>query len=351
MTTDPTATRHEEFAFTGNGHEYFRIWIVNLALSVVTLGIYSAWAKVRRLQYFYRNVRVAGAGFDYHGQPIAILKGRIVAAILIGSYYLAAYFSPVAAAVVALLLAAVMPWLLVRSLKFMLYNSSYRAIRFHFHGSTEQSYWVMLGLPILSVATLFLLTPFWHHRLKHFQHANAAYGSTRFGFQAPVSKFYKAYLVTVLCFIGMWVFALLWVFFFAAITAARGPSADPSTLPTLLIVALMVVYVFVATAVWSLTMAQIQNLVWRHTTLGRHRFTSTVEAHKLLGLVMTNTLAMIVTLGLFKPYADVRLTRYLVGEMTLVTTGTLDEFVASAEREVAALGDEAIEMFDIDLAF
>src|SRR6059058_745587 len=35
--------------FTADPKEYFRIWIVNLALTIVTLGIYSAWAKVRKL--------------------------------------------------------------------------------------------------------------------------------------------------------------------------------------------------------------------------------------------------------------------------------------------------------------
>ena len=47
--------------FNGNGAEYFGIWIVNLLLSIVTLGIYSAWAKVRRLQYFYRHTELAGS--------------------------------------------------------------------------------------------------------------------------------------------------------------------------------------------------------------------------------------------------------------------------------------------------
>ena len=78
---EPGPPREEAFAFTGSGSEYFRIWIVNLILSVVTLGIYSAWAKVRRLEYFYRHTRVAGASFDYHGRPLAILKGRIVAVL------------------------------------------------------------------------------------------------------------------------------------------------------------------------------------------------------------------------------------------------------------------------------
>ena len=62
-------------ARSGSG-EYFRIWIVNLLLTVATLGIYSAWAKTRRLQYFYRNTHLAGASFDFRGDPKAILRGR-----------------------------------------------------------------------------------------------------------------------------------------------------------------------------------------------------------------------------------------------------------------------------------
>ena len=43
----------EPFSFTGTSAEYFRIWIVNVALTILTLGVYSAWAKVRTEQYFY----------------------------------------------------------------------------------------------------------------------------------------------------------------------------------------------------------------------------------------------------------------------------------------------------------
>ena len=36
------------FTFTGNAREYFRIWIVNLFLSIVTLGIfYVVWMFVQ----------------------------------------------------------------------------------------------------------------------------------------------------------------------------------------------------------------------------------------------------------------------------------------------------------------
>jgi uncharacterized membrane protein YjgN (DUF898 family) len=81
------------FQFTGSGREYFRIWVINLLLSLATLGIYSAWAKVRRLQYFDRNTTLAGAAFDFHGEAKAILRGRVLAVVLLTAYHYAFGFS------------------------------------------------------------------------------------------------------------------------------------------------------------------------------------------------------------------------------------------------------------------
>ena len=67
------------FEFTGTAAEYFKIWIVNIVLSIATLGIYSAWAKVRKERYFYGNTWVNGSSFQYTADPIKILKGRIIA--------------------------------------------------------------------------------------------------------------------------------------------------------------------------------------------------------------------------------------------------------------------------------
>ncbi len=130
----------ENLRFSGSGAEYFRIWIVNLALIIVTLGVYSAWAKVRRLQYFYRNTQLAGSGFDYHGKPTAILKGRIIAFVLVGGANLAFNYSPVIGLVVFIPLGAVLPWLLVRSFKFRMQNTSWRGLRFGFRGTVAGAY-------------------------------------------------------------------------------------------------------------------------------------------------------------------------------------------------------------------
>src|ERR1043166_320431 len=97
MTAPPEAARApvlHRFEFRGSGGEFFRFWIVNIALSLVTLGIYSAWAKVRTRRYFYGNTFVAGHSFDYHASPVRILIGRIIALVLFGGYQLGTRISP-----------------------------------------------------------------------------------------------------------------------------------------------------------------------------------------------------------------------------------------------------------------
>ena len=62
--------------FTGKASEYFGIWIVNVLLTILTLGIYSAWAKVRRNRYFFGNTVLLGRSFEYHARGLQILVGR-----------------------------------------------------------------------------------------------------------------------------------------------------------------------------------------------------------------------------------------------------------------------------------
>src|ERR1700742_4465471 len=119
----------QRLKFTGTGREYFGIWIVNLLLTILTLGIYSAWAKVRRLHYFYRNTQLADSSFDFHGSPIKILIGRVTAVLLFVGYNISIRLHSRATLFVIVALALVMPWLLRNSFRFRLYNTSWRGTR------------------------------------------------------------------------------------------------------------------------------------------------------------------------------------------------------------------------------
>ena len=73
--------REYPFSFHGNGAEYFRIWIVNVMLTAVTLGIYLPWARVRTRKYFYGNTLLNDRTFDYLAKPTALLKGYLIVTV------------------------------------------------------------------------------------------------------------------------------------------------------------------------------------------------------------------------------------------------------------------------------
>jgi uncharacterized membrane protein YjgN (DUF898 family) len=329
----------QRLSFTGSGSEYFKIWMVNLLLTVVTLGIYSAWAKVRRLEYFYRNTRLSGAGFDYHGKPLAILKGRIIAALLFGGYYAAGLISPEASIAAFIVLTLLLPFLIVRSLRFRLYNSSYRGLRFAFAGKTAPAYRLFLGLGSAAILSLFTLGPLWHQRLKRYIHSNSLYGRMPFTFDAPVGGFYRVYLIAY----GAPTTVLVVAGFLATRTTTETPSVWIQLLP--------IGFLLGSVCVWAFMRAHIQNLVWNHTRLGPHRFTSELRAGTLMFITITNLLGMVLTLGLYKPFAEVRLIKYVASAFALVPAGSLDEFLAGESQPVGAAGDEAVDMFDVEIAF
>jgi uncharacterized membrane protein YjgN (DUF898 family) len=349
----PIATRPQRIFFTGAGGEYFKIWIVNLLLTVITLGVYSAWAKVRRLEYFYRHTRLAGAGFDYHGSPMAILKGRLIAALLFGGYYAAGLVSPEAGFAAFIVLLLVLPFLIVRALRFRLYNTSYRGLRFRFGGGTGEAYRVFLGIGVATLCTLFMLLPFWVQRQRRYVHANSCYGKTPFTFDAPVAGFYRIYLtafaagIALVVALAVMMFALIG----SVVIGGSGSDAAGSAATMIATVVLGFGYVLGTVGIWSFVGARVQNLAWNHTRLGPHRFRCELRARRLMAITITNVLAIVFTLGLFKPFADVRLTKYLTSAFTFEPAGSLDEFFAGEQQHIAAVGDEAVDMFDVDLAF
>jgi uncharacterized membrane protein YjgN (DUF898 family) len=342
----------ERFVFTGSGSEYFRIWIVNLALTFLTLGIYSPWAKVRRMQYLYRNTLLAGSGFDYHGKPVAILKGRAIAVGLIALHQGLALVDQTAAGLVAILIGLVMPWLLLRSLAFRLANTSWRGLRFRFEGTSGGAYRVFLLWPFLASITFGLLSPAAHRALKQWQHTASAFGRTRFAFAATIGEFYRVWLRTA----GLVVAAPALVIVAILATARTGVEDVGGTSDTVAagfmvlgVVGVVMFYLGLLSAM-PYFVTRMQNLVWSRTTLGPHRFESDMRFRRTLNVMAANMFLTVVTLGLYRPFAVIRMARYRVEAMTLVPGDSLDHFVGQQAGEVEALGEAAAEFFDIDIA-
>lgn len=180
--------------FNGNSREFFGIWVVNLLLSLLTLGIYSAWAKVRRKKYFYNNTAIASVGFDYHANPISILKGRAIAFIFFLLYAFGQHIHVLAPMIFVLLFFAILPWLVVRASIFNARNSSHRGLRFDFDGTVGESFKVFLLLPLFTVITLGFAAPYVARQRNKFMVDHHKFGATRFDMQATTQEFYSVYL-------------------------------------------------------------------------------------------------------------------------------------------------------------
>jgi uncharacterized membrane protein YjgN (DUF898 family) len=339
----------QQFVFTGSGGEYFRIWIVNLLLSILTLGIYSAWAKVRKTRYFYDNTRLAGSSFEYHGSPIAILKGRIIAVLCFAGYNVAFMVSETVGLLALGVLFLLFPWLLWKSLQFKLYNSSYRGIRFGFRGNLGRVYFVYLLLPVLSLLTVYLLVPFTHQRMKKFQHEESRYGGTHFSFHGGIGAFYKTYLIALaLAIAGIIVILIAFGGSLFGIFAAGGVKPDGAAAGTI------VLFVFAIYAwlfmLFPIFLTLIQNLIWNNTMLGSHQFTSAMKVGRMVFIAFTNIIGIVLTLGLFTPFAQVRAMKYRLESMTLIPNGSLDEFIAAQQENASATGEGMADVFDFDLS-
>lgn len=339
------------FVFSGKGAEYFSIWIVNIALTIVTLGIYSAWAKVRKLHYLYRNTSLAGSSFDYHGNPVAILKGRLIALGALVGVQLSLQFTPLVGIVLIVVLAGVFPWMIKRSLQFKLFNSSYRGLRFGFDGATSGAYRVFLWLTVLA-GFIGLFWPYAHQQIKHYQHDNSRYGQTKFSFSATPAQFYKVYLIAgLLGMVALFLFGTLMggAFFKLLATQGDGPrSPFAAILPFIFLIIFFAIY---QTIVGPYIQARLQNIVWNNTKLGEHAFTSNVSARKLFAITFTNFILIVLTLGLYKPFATIRLLRYRLETMAFVPHGSLEAFLAGQSQQQSATGEETAEMFGVDISF
>lgn len=386
-TAQPVAPESpQRFRFTGSGSEYFRIWIVNLLLTILTLGIYSAWAKVRRLQYFYRHTEVAGSSFDYHGSPLSILVGRAVAFVLLIAYNASGKISLTATLVALVVMVVVLPWLLRNSFRFRLRYSSYRGLRFSFKADNTQAYATFLPYGIFALAYVALMAwvfngqmptdpeesmdprkavvflggmgaitlayglviPLLHQRLKRFQHGNAWFGLTPFSFDAKAGRFYAIYALAGLIWIGAGLAAGLVAALVIGVGAGAADGERAGSIYGALI-AIGPLYLLLFVVAGAYFSACIANLVWNGTRLGEHRFESRLRVLPLMWILLTNMLLVLITLGLYMPWAAVRLARYRAENLVLHPAGSLEAFLAGAEGEVGAVGEETLDMFDFDI--
>jgi uncharacterized membrane protein YjgN (DUF898 family) len=341
--------------FRASGGEYFGIWIVNLLLSIVTLGIYSAWAKVRRLRYFYGSTFLDGSSFEYHGSPKAILKGRVIAVVAYGLFAIAGQISPVATLLVMPLFILGIPWVIMRARKFQMRMTSWRNLRFNFHGQYRGAMGAFIGWPLLGVLTLFILWPYALWKQARYLLGNAAFGTERAQFVTPSGRYYRFCLAALGMGIALAAVVAALVSLLTAARSGAGVAAQSMLDPRAQLrayqataVLIIPVVALLGSFIAAYFKASRVNGAFGGVEIGPHRVQSNLRTLPLFGILITNLLAMVVTLGLFYPWAKVRAMRYQITHTSVLVNGDLGQFVADASASSSAVGEEVGEFFDID---
>ncbi len=364
----PPLNTSRKLEFTGNGAEYFRIWLVNLLLTICTLGIYSAWAKVRKVRYFYQNTRLDGHAFDYHGNAKAILYGRFIAILLFAAYTWAFDISPTAGYVTIAILCLAGPWLFLRALQFKLRNTSWRGLRFGFTARTMDAYRALLPIAIIwfsgsivgvavnantvvlgSIALFTMLClPWMHHRLKSFQHRHFRYGDLGSAFESAFGSFYSIYFKTLAIVVIAGIAAalaagLVTTLFIALSSSGRAPRLQPFVVSAFVVgVAYLVMSTFAA--------VRLQRVVWKNTRLGAATFETHVNAFSLAALIFKCVMLGILTAGLYWPFAAIAIARYRIECMEVSAPNSFAETITVGDQGLSsAAGEGALDIFGLDV--
>ena len=378
------ARRELSIEFNASGRKYFRIWIVNLLLTVLTLGFYLPFAKARRLRYFYANTVVDGHPLAFHGNPWKMFKGYLLMLALLGAYAMIAQFSPWKAFWVLLLLAALWPALWRSSLRFRLCNTSWRGLRFGFAGGLDDVYAAMA--PVLLPALFFLGAQAWHFdgvnldneaevaraavaaapwlvlplllliallpyslaRMKTYQQGGLRFAGQVAELAAGPANFYALALRT---FVAQLLAAVGAVVIFAiggvGWALMAGMLGDLSELGAFAILLLLVGWQAWIGAHFA---AELQNLVWNATRSQALQVRSQLNALDLTALTVRNLLLTVFSLGMYRPFAVVNSATLRLGSVGLTLQGEVAEWRADAGSVTHSAADEMSgDFFGIDM--
>lgn len=383
-------------SFSGTGGEYFKIWIVNILLVIITLGLYYPWAKVRNNRYFYANSVLEGRNFEYHATGKQLFVGYLIAMSLFIVFVIIQNISPIGSGVVLLIFFLAIPWIIWRSLKFNLRMSSFSNVRFSFAGVISEAYVNYLYLPfaffiaiyavpigavvlipmysealtpLISVfigvaVVMFLVLAFYLFAYMKKRNTSYSVNGYRFGQGIFTTNLETAEFAKILGkTIGLWILAIVFLLailglvigvdgfanFAEAMNKSEATSENNQSFVGIL--GLMYLGFIVASLfIMAYSYSRQREYIFANSSLDTDiTLASTLQARILGWVMISNFILIIFSLGLAIPWAKVRMAR-LILENTLVNTDVgFDQYVTQKQEEQSSLGEQIGDAFDVDV--
>jgi uncharacterized membrane protein YjgN (DUF898 family) len=375
--------------FTGSGGEYFRVWIVNLLLSIVTLGFYTPLARRRTAQYFYGHTLVAGSPLEFTAQTRRMLVGFVLFALLYGAFKLASNTGQDRVVAVMLLGGALLaPYFWGSAMRFRFNATRWRGVRLQFTASWGEVYraswpvfafalvWVagialvpavvprdkgaaaigpVLAIGIATAALSLLCAIRLEYNYKSLMVARGRIGGQPGRWKPRFGDFVRIWLATLGVFLAVVLLAaaVLGVTAggsFALLKGMKGGGAM-AVLLAIAIGALALFLLFLASApARAYREARMFQLVWNNIGVSQiARFRCDLKPWPYVGLRVKNVLLALLTLGFYRPFALASEYRMKTESVILHTKGGLDQLSGQLAREEEAVGDAIADAVGLGL--
>jgi uncharacterized membrane protein YjgN (DUF898 family) len=203
--------------------------------------------------------------------------------------------------------------------------------------------WVIPAMVFITLL-FYAALPYTFWLLKRYQHDHYQYASVRTRFAAGPGSFYLLALKAAgLLIVAMGLVGVAFAFAFAG----GRPSAARIVFGMLVVFA---AYAALLLTLQPYVVSRLQNLVWSRTESRSLGFASELRFVPLMRLTAVNWLLVLLTLGLYWPFAAVATARMRLSAVTVTARTDLDALVSRGNRAMDdAAGDAAADLFDIDI--
>lgn len=371
MTAAPADDRLRPLlAFDGRADELFRIHVVNLALTLLTLGVYRFWAKTRIRRYLWTRTGLLGDRLEYTGTGRELFLGFLIVVVLVlvpvfGGLELLEFVlaaeSPELAYLVdplrGLTVLFLIPVAIFRARRYRLTRSQWRGVRAGQTGSAW-AYGAMSLLAFMVTAITFGLSwPLCSAALTSYKLNNTWFGDRRLRFEGRGGPLYGTFFKVTAVYAVLFVLVLWLAQSFvtslpevahppgAGIVPADGGGFRIGAWQVLLVLGLILA-VPVLRIPWYWYQAAEHRYFAGRTRLDGLRFAADVTGASLARLIFGNALIVVFTLGLGLPLARIRSGRFVAERLEVAGEMDVDAVVQSSLARPRT-GEGLAEAFDV----
>ena len=306
--------------YEGTGGSLLGLAIGNAVLTVLTLGIYSFWARNKVREFHYSHTDLGGDRFAYHGTGTELFRGYLkasgivlllaigfgVLSLLTGGETATPLTQVLVVGVFYLGLFVLVIFAINGARRYRMSRSSWRGIKFSYHGKSEEFAKMMLRGILLQIVTLGFYSPYFENQRRAYLVNHTRFGTEEFRYAAPADPLVKEWLKALLL-----------------------------TIPTLGLI-------------WVWYSAFRHRYFWSNTHISDGRFDSQVTGEEIMGLGVINVVLAIVTLGIAAPWIITRTHAFWCSRLALV--GAVDWAAIQQRAQAASEAAEGLaDSMDVDV--